>query len=336
MARARNIKPGFFESEQVGTASPGARLLFIALWQLADREGRMEERTMQIKAYAFRYDAITTEAVAGWLAELEAAKLIDRYESDGQKLIEILNFAKHQRPHQKEPQSVLAGKSSGEPEKVRALPPYMTPKPGNYPAQRPYMAPEPEKVRAQGPYMGVEPALNAECGMLNADVLKSAPPAPPRQPTFPAFDDGPDPEQLVGEAVEHVAKFWPNNGNVPLAKTAWKAAAASDVHGVAAWCEKAKRDAVIHAEAHEAKKRVDGRHFIPSLERWVREGDYARPAPKVIASANGKFQPMLPAAKPKCCEVCGGNGLVMKVPLAEALRMERESDAMGPCPECAV
>ncbi len=39
MARARNIKPGFFDNEILGELPALTRLLFIGLWCLADREG---------------------------------------------------------------------------------------------------------------------------------------------------------------------------------------------------------------------------------------------------------------------------------------------------------
>ena len=41
MARIRTIKPEFFTSEDIVALSPLARLLFIALWCEADREGRL-------------------------------------------------------------------------------------------------------------------------------------------------------------------------------------------------------------------------------------------------------------------------------------------------------
>ena len=39
MSRSRNIKPGFFKNEHLAECQPLARLLFIGLWTLADREG---------------------------------------------------------------------------------------------------------------------------------------------------------------------------------------------------------------------------------------------------------------------------------------------------------
>ena len=44
MARARNIKPGFFRNADLVEMPIEARLLFIGLWTLADRSGRLEDR----------------------------------------------------------------------------------------------------------------------------------------------------------------------------------------------------------------------------------------------------------------------------------------------------
>ena len=49
MARARNIKPGFFDNETLGELPALTRLLFIGLWCLADREGRLQDRPKRIK-----------------------------------------------------------------------------------------------------------------------------------------------------------------------------------------------------------------------------------------------------------------------------------------------
>lgn len=114
MPRSRNIKPGFFSSEELGLCDHGARLLFAALWTLADREGRIEDRPMRIRAYAFPYDAVTAEDVEKWLAQLESHGLIARYEN-GAKVICVEKFKKHQNPHVKELPSTLPDKPGASP-----------------------------------------------------------------------------------------------------------------------------------------------------------------------------------------------------------------------------
>ncbi|MBN9687150.1 MULTISPECIES: hypothetical protein [unclassified Corallococcus] len=99
MARIRCIKPDFFMDEDLAALSPLARLLFIGLWTLADRDGRLEDRPARLKASVFPYHEAD---VQGLLTELERGHFIQRYEADGKHCIAVRNFKKHQRPHPKE------------------------------------------------------------------------------------------------------------------------------------------------------------------------------------------------------------------------------------------
>jgi hypothetical protein len=54
--RSRNVKPGFFKNDLLATIHPLGRILFIGLWCLSDREGRLEERPKKIKAEVLPYD----------------------------------------------------------------------------------------------------------------------------------------------------------------------------------------------------------------------------------------------------------------------------------------
>ncbi|MBK7414652.1 MAG: hypothetical protein IPJ38_05595 [Dechloromonas sp.] len=56
MARSRNIKPSIMENEDLAELAPIVRLLFIYLWMLADREGRLEDRPKRIAGRALPYD----------------------------------------------------------------------------------------------------------------------------------------------------------------------------------------------------------------------------------------------------------------------------------------
>jgi hypothetical protein len=103
--RARSIKPGICDNEILGTADPLYTLLFERLWMIADREGRLEDRPLRIKAQAFPYrDGLDVEPLLAWLSQ---HKFIARYESGGQRYIQILSFLKHQNPHKHEAQSVI-------------------------------------------------------------------------------------------------------------------------------------------------------------------------------------------------------------------------------------
>lgn len=104
MARARNIKPGFFTNDTLAEVHPLGRLLFIALWTMADREGRLEDRPKKIKAEALPYDNANVERL---LNDLQKFGFILRYKSGGAGFIQVLNFCKHQNPHIKEPTSTI-------------------------------------------------------------------------------------------------------------------------------------------------------------------------------------------------------------------------------------
>ena len=104
MARARNIKPGFYTNEDLVECSLAARLLYPGLWMLADREGRLEDRPKKIKMSIFPADNLDIESL---LSELEQYGFIKRYSSDNKKVISIPNFNDHQSPHGREQDSVL-------------------------------------------------------------------------------------------------------------------------------------------------------------------------------------------------------------------------------------
>lgn len=111
MARARNIKPGFFVNEKLVELPYEARLMFIGLWTLADREGRLEDRPTRIKMTLFPADAVDADDL---LQQLHDAGFILRYEVDGRKYIEVTAFTKHQNPHYKEAASVIPAPPSDE------------------------------------------------------------------------------------------------------------------------------------------------------------------------------------------------------------------------------
>ena len=105
MARARNIKPSLFKNELLGVADPLLTILFISLWCLADRRGRLEDRPLRIKAETFPYrEGID---INGYLTELSRLGFIQRYNTDGIDTIQIVNFEKHQNPHHTEKESEL-------------------------------------------------------------------------------------------------------------------------------------------------------------------------------------------------------------------------------------
>lgn len=104
MARARNIKPSFFINEHLVDLDPIYRLLFIGLWTLADREGRIENRPKKIKMELFPADNIDITVGLSDLCKTGFIQLYNCYETN---VIQIINFSKHQKPHGLEKDSDL-------------------------------------------------------------------------------------------------------------------------------------------------------------------------------------------------------------------------------------
>ena len=97
--RARNIKPGFFTSDQVAENDFAGRLLFIGMWLMADCNGNLEYRPMKIKATIFPLDNVDVKKLT---INLEKSGLIKSYSADGKSYINIPKFLKHQNPHKNE------------------------------------------------------------------------------------------------------------------------------------------------------------------------------------------------------------------------------------------
>lgn len=123
MARIRTIKPEFYTSEDVITLSAFARLLYIALWCEADREGRFVWKPITFKMRYFPVDNIDIDALC---QELLDGGLVVLY-GDGHAYIPT--FAKHQRVNPRESQSILPdphpvkpAKSTRAPKELHASP----------------------------------------------------------------------------------------------------------------------------------------------------------------------------------------------------------------------
>lgn len=108
MARSRNIKPGFFTNDLLAEIHPFGRILFAGLWTIADREGRLENRPKKIKAQVLPYDDCDIDAL---IQDLSCRGFILCYTDSGNGYIQVLNWAKHQQPHCKEPASTIPAPS---------------------------------------------------------------------------------------------------------------------------------------------------------------------------------------------------------------------------------
>lgn len=108
MPRKRLLKPSIFANEHLGAESTDPLMipLFAALWCLADREGRLDDRPWKIvKGFAFPYRSVADpEGMLQWLHD---QGFIVRYEVDGRKYIQIVTWLDHQDIHPHEARSVI-------------------------------------------------------------------------------------------------------------------------------------------------------------------------------------------------------------------------------------
>src|SRR5262245_38063187 len=104
MARMRTIKPGFFANETLTELPLAARVLFAGLWCWADRAGRLEDRPRRLKGEIFPYEDYDVD---GLLEALAGAGFVLRYAVDGERYIQVVNFARHQNPHKMERESTI-------------------------------------------------------------------------------------------------------------------------------------------------------------------------------------------------------------------------------------
>ncbi len=99
MARARNIKPSFFQNEELAELNPLDRLFFIGLWTIADYKGCIEFRPKRLKIQILPYDDCDTEVLAN---NLERSGFLRMYSVEGKRYLKVVNFERHQNPHKNE------------------------------------------------------------------------------------------------------------------------------------------------------------------------------------------------------------------------------------------
>ena len=100
MANRRMIYQDFFEDDYFGIAEPLMRLTWIGLiTAVADDQGRVLDNSSLIKSKVFVYDRNVNEAMIDeWLCKLDNAGKIIRYEIEGKRLIQIVNWWSYQTP----------------------------------------------------------------------------------------------------------------------------------------------------------------------------------------------------------------------------------------------
>lgn len=167
--RARSLKPSLFKNEILGSADPLLTILFEGLWCEADREGRLEDRPLRIKAEVFPYrEGLDINALLSWLTENE---FIRRYKVRGVAVIQVIKFLEHQRPHNNEVASVLPSFDEAQREKEES-----TSNQGKKSAQ-----PRKKALRSDSGLLTPDsPFLTPDSGNHDAsvDASSASPPAP--------------------------------------------------------------------------------------------------------------------------------------------------------------
>lgn len=99
VARIRSVKPEFWDDRKLARrTSRDARLLYIALWNLADEHCRLNGDPQWLKGQVFAFDDdLDTAAIDRLLKELETVGSVVRYEVDEDPFILLPKLAKHQR-----------------------------------------------------------------------------------------------------------------------------------------------------------------------------------------------------------------------------------------------
>ena len=243
MPRARNIKPAFFKNEDLAELPFEVRLLFIGLWTLADREGRLEDRPKRIQMELFPADAVDVD---GGLWALQERGFILRYEAEGTRCIQVVAFGKHQAPHAREAPSTLPAPGQST---AKAMPRHDL---GSGEASP--RSPESLDLNPSS----LNPSFLKPESLQNPSSAAPTEPGPKREP----LDDG-------------FAEFWdayPKKVEKKAALAAWKA---KKLNGHA-------QEVIDHVRQRSTQDKswLDG--FVPSPKRFIRDERWKDEYPQAI------------------------------------------------------
>lgn len=291
MARARNIKPAIMDNDDLAELAPLTRLLFIYLWMLADREGRLEDRPKRIAAQALPFDR---NADAGaMLDDLAAAGFICRYRVDGTAIIQITNFTKHQNPHPREAPSLLPPHQGN----TKATPRQDQGNAKDMPSPADSLIPD-SPLSDSGQERAQQAAENPPAEDANPPAVQDNPPAPAENPPPPPPQpEDPEPRSPRGTRLQLE--------DMPDEYQAFCRQARPDLSPAATWDR--FRD---HWAAKPGKDGVK-LDWAATWRNWVR-GERAMPQPRaspppsrhsaVIADLTGR-QPRPPQPQPDTIDV---------------------------------
>lgn len=176
MARLRTIKPDFFLDEELSGVSIEAHFLLAGLWTIADREGRLEDRPRRIQVQVFPYRQVNVDAC---LDELHQAHRVIRYSVEGKPLLQIVDWARDQRPH------------------IREAPSHLPPPPQLCTEHQPSTDPAPATSRRLPGEITAEPAGIRDQGSEIGDLRSRSSESPSAPPAARAGGSGPSQGSLV-------------------------------------------------------------------------------------------------------------------------------------------
>lgn len=111
MAVGRMLKRNIATSQKfLALESNDHRMIYMLILPFVDREGRINAEPLVLKANIFRRLDLGQDDIAAALVDLERAGLIRLYsDEDNEAILEIVDFAKHNSPNQKEAGSDFPG-----------------------------------------------------------------------------------------------------------------------------------------------------------------------------------------------------------------------------------
>jgi hypothetical protein len=126
MARARMLSATISESKKFGHVENNTnRLVYLMLLPWVDREGRYEADTTLISHRVLMRCGITEEQVEQALTDLHRCGLIYLYSAQGKRVLEFVDFLKWNKPHWKEPESMLPARDGASVTQSRNVDPSM-------------------------------------------------------------------------------------------------------------------------------------------------------------------------------------------------------------------
>lgn len=98
MARMRSLKPEFWHDQEITRLPRDVRLMYMAMWNLADEHSRLQGDPRFIKGQAFPYDDdLTAPMIQAMVDALVSAGRVERYTVRGAVYLLLPKLAKHQR-----------------------------------------------------------------------------------------------------------------------------------------------------------------------------------------------------------------------------------------------